>query len=157
MLWYHTWAHYDMVHIQTLLVTPNYPNLTQLIQPKHVKASSYPNPKCVTCCLSKTGRYSVPATQILDTSKHNLNDATIKRGDMVDLDQYMSVLPSRLPTTFGKEKPKKKYTGGTIFIDGKTGFIHHHHQVYLRAGETLQGKNGFDNESGKFNVKIKSF
>jgi hypothetical protein len=40
---------------------------------------------------------------------------------------------------------------------GKTGFIHHHHQVSLRFGETLQGKNRFEKGSAQFDVQIKSF
>jgi hypothetical protein len=94
---------------------------------------------------------------VLDTSKRNLNDSAINPGDVIHLDQYMSGLPGRLPTTFGKEKPKKRYAGGTIFVDGKTGFIHHHHQVSLRSGETLKGKNRFEKGSRQFNVQIKSF
>jgi hypothetical protein len=50
----------------------------------------------------------------------------------------MSCLPGPLPNTYEKEKPKARFTGGTIFVDGKTGFIHHHHQVSLRVGEKLK-------------------
>jgi hypothetical protein len=94
---------------------------------------------------------------VLDTSERNLNDAAINPGDVIHLDQYMSGLPGRLPTTFGKEKPNKRYAGGTIFVDGKTGFIHHHHQVSLQIGETLKGKNRFEKGSRQLNVQIKSF
>jgi hypothetical protein len=86
-----------------------------------------------------------------------LNEAATIPGNVIHLDQYMSGLPGRLPTTFGKEKPKKKFTGGTIFVYGNTGFVHHHHQVSLRVGETLQGKNRFEKGSGKFNVNINTF
>jgi hypothetical protein len=157
MLWHQKWAHCDMGRVQTLLATPRDTSLDQLIEPKHAKASSCPKPKCAACCLSKTGRASAPTTQVLDTSESNFNEAATNPGNIVHLDQYMSRLPGHLPTTFGKENPKKKYTGGTIFVDGKTGFIHHHHQVSLRVGETLQGKNTFEKGSAQFNVQIKSF
>jgi hypothetical protein len=157
MLWHQTWAHCDMGRVQTLPATPWDTSLYQLIEPKHAKKSSCPKPKCAACCLSKTGRASAPTTQVLDTRARNLNKAATNPGDIVHLDQYMSVFPGRLPTTFGKENPKKKYTGETIFVDGKTGFIHHHHQVSLRVGETLQGKNTFEKGSAQFNVQIKSF
>jgi hypothetical protein len=136
MLWHKKWAHCNMGCVQTLLATPWDTSLVQLIEPKHANASSCPKPKCVVCCLSKTKRASAPMTQVLDTSKRNINNTATNPGDIVHLDQYMSGLPGRLPATFGKEKSKKKYTGGTIF-NGKTGFIHHHHQVSLRVGETL--------------------
>jgi hypothetical protein len=157
MLWHQKWVHCNMGRVQTLLLTPRDTSLDQLNEPKHAKASSCPKPKCAACFLSKTGRASAPTTQVLDTSEHNLNDAATNPCDGVHRDQYMSGLPGRLPTTFGKENPKKKYTGGTIFVDGKTGFIHHHQQVSIRVGETLQGKNRFKKGSAQFDVQIKSF
>jgi hypothetical protein len=120
MLWHQKWAHYDIGRVQTLLANPRVEGQAPLIEPKNAKASSCPKPKCAACCLSKTGRASTPTTQVLDTSERNLNDAGINPGDVIHLDQYMSGLPGRLPTTFGKEKPKKRYAGGTIFVDGKT-------------------------------------
>jgi hypothetical protein len=119
MLWHPKWAHCDMGRVQTLLTTPWDTALDQLIEPKHAKESLCLKPKCAACCLSKTGLASAPTTQVLDTTERNLNDAVTNPGDVVHLDNYMSGFPGRLPTTFGKEKPKKKYTGGTIFVDGK--------------------------------------
>jgi hypothetical protein len=148
MMWYQKWAHCDMGCVQTLLVTPRDSSINQLIEPKHAKASWCPKPKCAVCCVSKTGRASAMSTQVLDTSELNLNEDAINPGDIIHLDQYLSGLPGHLPTTFGKEKPKNKFTGGTIFVDGKTGFICHHHQMSLRLGETLQGKNRFEKGLG---------
>jgi hypothetical protein len=157
MLWHQKLAYCDLGHIQTLLATPRDESLPHVIAPKHTKASFFPKPKCAACCISKTGRASAPTTQVLDTSKRNLNYAATNPGDVIHLDQYMSGSPGRLPTTFGKEKPKKKYTGGTISVYGRAGFIHHHHQVSLLVGETLQGKNRFEKGSAQFDMKIKSF
>jgi hypothetical protein len=109
MLWHKKWAHCDLVRVQTLLATPRDDSLPRVIAPKHAKTSSCPKPKCAPCCLSNTGRASAPTTQVLDTSERNLND--FATNPVVHLDQYMSGLPVRLPTTFGKDNPKKKYTG----------------------------------------------
>jgi hypothetical protein len=157
MIWHQKWSDCNIGRVQTLLATPRVETQAQLIEPKHTNASSCPKPKYAACCLSKTGRASAPTTQVLDTSERNLSDATINPGDVIHLDQYMSRLPGRLPTTFGKEKSKKRYAGGTISVDGKTGFVHHHHQVSLLIGETLQGKNRFEKGSRQFNVPIISF
>jgi hypothetical protein len=157
MLWYQTWACCDIGRVQTLRVTPRDASQTQLIEPKHANASSCPRPKCASWCLRKTGWTSALITQVLDTSERNLNDAATIPDNIIHLDQYMSGLPGRLPTKFGKANPKKKFTGGTLFVDGTTGFVHHHHQVSLRVGKTLQGKNHFDTGSGQVNVKIKTF
>jgi hypothetical protein len=131
MIWHQKWAHFDIGRVQALLANPQDETQDQLIEPKHSKASSCPKPKCAACCRSKTGQSSAPTTQVLDTSERNLNEAAINPGDVIHLGQYMSGLPGRLPTTFGKEKPKKRYAGGTIFVDSKTGFVHHHNQVSL--------------------------
>jgi hypothetical protein len=155
-MWHQKWSHCDTSRVQTLLATSSGKPQSQLIEPNHDKASSCPKPKCATCCLRNTGRSSAPTTQVLDTSERNLNDAVINPGDVIHLDQYMMGLHGRLPTTFGKENPKKKFTGGIIFVDGKTGFVHHYHQVSLRVRETLQGNNRFEKGSGQFNVKIKT-
>jgi hypothetical protein len=148
MLWHKKWAHCDIGRVQTLLATPRGTSQTQLIEPRHAKASSCPKLECASCCLSKTGSTSSPTTQVFDKSERNLNDAATIPGDVIHLDQYMSGLPGRLPTTFGKEKPKKNFAGGTIFIEGNTGLVHQHHQVSLLVGDTLQGKNRFEKGSG---------
>jgi hypothetical protein len=112
ILWHHNWAHCDMGHVQTLLANSRDSSLSQSIEPKHGKASSCPKPKCVECCLIKGGRASAPTMQVHDTSKHNLNDNVIHPCDVIHLDQCMLGFPGRLPTIFGKEKPKKRFTGG---------------------------------------------
>jgi hypothetical protein len=56
----------------------------------------------------------------------------------------MSATHGRLPHTKGKESKSKKYTGGTIFVDHSTSYIHHANQVSLRVGETLKAKNTFE-------------
>jgi hypothetical protein len=86
-----------------------------------------------------------------------LNNDAPNPVNIVHLDQYMAGLPGRLLHTFGKEKPKSRFIGGTIFVDGQTGCIHHHHQESLRVGETMKGKNTFEKGTAQFNVNIRKF
>jgi hypothetical protein len=157
LMWHQKWAHCDLGRVQTLLAKPRDVATSQLVNPKDEKASSYPKPKCAAYCLSKTGRSSARTATVVDSSNRNLNNDTTSPGDVVHLDQYMYGLPGRLPHTYGKEKPKVRFTGGTIFIDEKTGFIHHHHQVSLRVGETLKGKNMFEKGASQLEVYIRTF
>jgi hypothetical protein len=129
----------------------------QLIKPKHDKASSCPKPKCGACCLSKTGRSSDQITIVVNTSDRNLIDGALSPGNVVHLEQYMPVLPGCLPHTFGKENPKSRLTDGTILVDEKMGFIHHHHQVSLSDGEILKGNNTFEKGAAQLGVKIRTF
>jgi hypothetical protein len=73
------------------------------------------------------------------------------------LSKTFAGLPGRLPHTLGKENPKARFTGGTIFIDGNTGIIHHHRQVSLNVGETLKGNNTSEKGAAQFGVKIYTF
>jgi hypothetical protein len=139
MMWHQKWVHCDLGRVQTLISKHHDEATAQMIKPMHDKASSCPKPKCAACCLRKTGRSSATTTTGVDSSDQNLNDDALNPGDVVHQDQYMYGLPGRLPHTFGKEKPKARFTGGTIFVDGTMGLIHHHHQVSLCVGETLKG------------------
>jgi hypothetical protein len=67
----------------------------------------------------------------------------------------MSGLPGRILHTFGKNNPASHLNGGNIFVDKRTGFIHHHQQVYLRVGEMLTGKNAFEKGAAQCNVKTR--
>ena len=62
-------------------------------------------------------------------------------GECVSTDQYVSGTHGRLTNTFGKEKDRLKYTGGTIYYDHSSSLIHTVNQVGLMAAETLKGKN----------------
>jgi hypothetical protein len=61
----------------------------------------------------------------------------------VSIDQYVSSIPGRLPHTKGKESPKDKFNGGTIFVDHASAYIHLTHQVSLHVGEMLRAKHSF--------------
>ena len=81
----------------------------------------------------------------------------IHPGDRVSLDHYVCHLPGRLPHTAGKEKVENKYNGGTVFVDHASGYMSIHHQVSLRAGETIVGKHKFENFAAEFGIKIKGY
>jgi hypothetical protein len=121
LMWHQEWAHCNLGRVQTLLVKPRDVAASQLVNPKHEKVLSCPKPKCAACCLSKTGRSSAPTTTVVDSSNRYLNDDAPNPGDIVHQDQYMYGLPGCLSNTFGKFKHKARFTGGTIFVDGKNG------------------------------------
>jgi hypothetical protein len=146
-----------MGHVQTLLMTPYDEDIDKLVKPKHEKVSSCPESKCADCHLNKTGRSSTPTMTVVSYRDRDLNDDMPNQSGVVHLNQYMPGLPGLLPHTSGKEKHKALFTRGTIFVDGKTGFIHHHHQMSLLVGETLKGKNAFEKGAARFNIKIGNF
>ena len=65
-------------------------------------------------------------------------------GDFVSMDQFVVKTPGRLPTGYGREGVTNRYTGGTIFNDDGSGAIWVENQCSLGAGETLMGKQCFE-------------
>jgi hypothetical protein len=98
-------------------------------------------------------RTAVPKPEALDGLTRN----KLEPGQTVSIDQYMSATHGRLARTKGKEVKSKKYTGGTLFIDHATQYIHCRHQVLLRVGETLIAKNGFERFAKESGRTIKNY
>jgi hypothetical protein len=67
---------------------------------------------------------------------------------------YVSALPGRRRHTKSKQKKTSQYNGGTLFLDHATAYIHHHHQVSLRVGETLKTKHNFEKFASDNGVHI---
>jgi hypothetical protein len=69
----------------------------------------------------------------------------------------MSATHGRLGHTKGKEAKSKQYTGGTLFVDHATQYVHCTHQVSLRVGETLKAKNSFEGWAKESGHKISHY
>ena len=78
-------------------------------------------------------------------------------GGRVSTDQFVSSLPGRLAHTFGKEKAEQQFSGGTIFIDEASEYIHVENQVSLGAPETVRSKNRFEREALRHGVVIRGY
>ena len=76
-------------------------------------------------------------------------------GECVSVDQYVCKTPGRQLHGFGKGKTR--YNGGTIFVDHATSYISVHHQISLRAGETIQKKHQFERHAKANGVRIKGY
>lgn len=77
------------------------------------------------------------------------------RGDCISCDHYISAVPGRLPTTYGKEKIG--YTCGTIMVDHTSGKIFNFCQLTTAANETLQSKQMLESEAKREGFKIKAY
>ena len=163
MLWHQRLGHAGFRWIQTLMRKPKHEvgdNTEPPVLPtKNTSTSRCDPPRCPACQLSKAHRRN-PGTQVMHKKpelemairRENLNP-----GDCISMDQYQGRTPGRLPHTYGKEPPNSKYNGGTVFVDHSSGYIYLHHQVSLRAGDTLQGKHAFEQFADQYGIKLKAF
>ena len=113
-----------------------------------------PAPMCAACQLGKQKRRSTESRHIFAPHKMKLKENALVPGSAFHLDLYQSAVKGRLPTTYGKEKPSDKYSGGLIAVDAASGFIFVRHQVSLRAGETIQSLRTFASYAKSFGIRL---
>ena len=116
-------------------------------------------PKCAACQMAKQFRRTPDSstTHAIPEMEMALRREAMEAGDMVSMDQYICKTPGRLFHTKGKERLSKRFMGGIIFVNHKSGFAREYHQVSLRVGDTLQGKHLFEKFANEYGVKLKSF
>ena len=116
-------------------------------------------PLCSTCIRAKQVRKNEGTVrqEIRKDKDGNLKKDNLRPGAMISSDQYVSKLGGRLYTTAGKENPKDKYMGGTIFVDHASQFIFVENQVSLNASETLRSKHEFECKALSGRVKVHAF
>ncbi|KAG7349585.1 reverse transcriptase RNA-dependent DNA polymerase [Nitzschia inconspicua] len=152
--WHWKLGHGHFGWIQRLASTRN---RRSILETKH-SLSTVPLPYCAPCSLAKLKRRMPPGTVGGEPPPEmQIRAGDLQPGDCVSVDQYVSAVPGRLPNTEGKELPKDKYHGGTIFVDHASSYIFLVNQISLRAGETLQSKLAFERFAHNCGHKLKSF
>jgi hypothetical protein len=77
--------------------------------------------------------------------------------DCLDCLVHVSNTRTWLSHTKGKEAKSKKDTDGTLFLDHAMQYIHCHHQVSLRVGDTLEAKNNFEKKAKESGHKVTNY
>jgi hypothetical protein len=103
-------------------------------------------PACASCQLARAKKRSpgVVRKKPVPEKEAALSRNKIQVGDMVSADQFSCTTPGRLPSGFGREEKHNRFHGGTIYNDAASGIIYVENQVSLGAGETVLGKQRFE-------------
>jgi hypothetical protein len=159
MLWHWRLVHINFEWVQMLTAQPRDKAFLPSINTKQPTVSWCPIPLCMACQMAKQARRTPDiARMITDTTKEMMTKRyNLRPGQKVSLDQYMGLIPGRLPHTKGKELEKDHYTGGTIFVDHASVFIYVRNQVSLHAGETIVSKKLFETLAQSYGVTIESY
>ena len=163
LLWHNRIGHVGCGWIQSLMRkrkdAVGNDSVPPVIPTKCASAHKCDQPKCPACLLGKMHRLSpkTSVTKQLPESEMAIRQNDLKPGDCVSIDQMVSKVPGRLSHTFGKEDPRQKLNGCTLFCDHCSGYVYLNPQVSLRVGKTLEGKHAFERMAELCNVKIKSF
>lgn len=77
-------------------------------------------------------------------------------GELIYTDQYESQTPGRTVEGFGSSSAAQ-FTGGTIFYDAASGYVHVAHQVGRTANETIQSKIAFERMAAEVGVVVQNY
>ena len=84
-------------------------------------------------------------TNVVRDRKGNLKDGPLVPVQQVSVDHFLSSTKGRLFTSAGKSLDAELYTGGCLFNDHASGFIHVEFQTHLvTSHETLMAKENFE-------------
>ena len=112
---------------------------------------------CAACQLAHLTRKQPdirPSSTPLPKNEMKLKTNNLPPGECISLDQYESTVRGRLIHMKGREPETEQYRGGTIAVDHSSGKIWVHHQISLRAGETLQGKQLWEYDLAQYGFKV---
>ncbi|KAI2498513.1 hypothetical protein MHU86_15973 [Fragilaria crotonensis] len=145
--WHYRLGHIGFKKIQFLLRT-GVLSQTEASRRLHSAACKLTNlPKCAACQYGKQHRRpipgSTPSTIIRDRTNILKADNVIP-GHRISVDHFICSTRGRLLTSAGKTKADEMYTGGCIFVDHASGFVHVELQVNLNTHETLKAKEKFE-------------
>jgi len=125
---------------------PGGDTLPAVLHPKIPSAASCPIPKCETCELARSKKRNpkVKSSKAVKAKEDSLSAGDVHPGDCVHMDQFISRVPGRLESGYGKEGADNRYHGGTFITDGASGLVKVYPQVTLGVGDTLAAKHSFE-------------
>ena len=125
----------------------------------HTSAAKCELPKCAACAYGKAKRR---ATRPGHRGGSRSDSGSIKTDDLspgqrVSVDHFKVSKRGRLFTSRGKTSEDAMYSGGCIFVDHASGFIHVEPQVNFTATETLRAKQAFEKVMHNMGVTVRSY
>jgi hypothetical protein len=122
-------------------------------------ASKCEIPRCASCQFGKAKRRP---TGITHSRSNPERDGALKAGDLlpgqcVSVDHFVCSNKGRLLESRGKTSADQMNSGGCIFVDHATGYVHVEHQVKLTTHETISAKQRFEDHSNDYGVIIQQY
>jgi hypothetical protein len=93
---------------------------------------------------STVALHPVTVTTAIVDRRNVLKTNDLLPGQTISVDHFACTAKGRLFTSAGKTKPDDMYSGGCIFVDHASGFVHIEHQQHMSSHETLKAKDSFE-------------
>ena len=103
-------------------------------------------PKCAACLYGKQHKRTAPGQQTTAIRDRAgiLKDGHLQPGQQVSVNHFICSTKGRLLTSKGKTAEKDMYTGGCLFIDHASNYVHIKFQQFLTTHQTLEAKERFE-------------
>lgn len=134
-------------------------NFVTFLDPNVSLSSSSDACLCTACQFAKQTRKpdGSKIQHIREKADGALKDNNLRPGSCVSTDQFVSSIPGRLATSFGRERLEDKLVGGTVFVDHASGFIFVQNQASLSAPATIRSKHLFERTAMLGGVQILAY
>ena len=111
------------------------------------------NPRCAACQFGKQCQVSVPTTTQSKVTDQvgAISKDVVRPGQQICIDHFVCRNKGRLFTSRGKTD-SQMYSGGCIFVDSYSGFVHVELQKHLNAIETIEAKERFESMALDYGV-----
>jgi Reverse transcriptase (RNA-dependent DNA polymerase)/GAG-pre-integrase domain len=144
--WHHRLGHLSFRKIQFLMRSGVLAN-TKANRRLHTAACQLSSPpKCAACMYGKQTRR--PASGKV-TAVVKDKDGALKRDDLfpgqrIAVDHFVCSTRGRLFTSRGKTSESEMFSGGCMFVDHASGYLHVEFQTNLNTHETINAKDNFE-------------
>ena len=144
--WHYRLGHMGFRKIQALMRTGVLSH-SESIRGLHTAASKIKHPpKCAACQYGKQTRRPSPGkkSSVVSDRAGVLKQDDLYPGQKIAVDHFVCSTKGRLFDSYGKSVDNEMSSGGCIFVDHATGYIHAEFQKHLNSHETLEAKEKFE-------------
>ena len=102
--------------------------------------------KCAACQFAKQRARSAPGTvsRLIESRQGVLSQGNLQPGQEVCVDHFICANKGRLFTSRGATKEGDMFSGGAIFVDQASGFVHVEPQTSMTSHSTLRAKESYE-------------
>eukprot|EP00979_Chaetoceros_neogracilis_P007261 scaffold1521_cov271-Chaetoceros_neogracile.AAC.69 len=143
--WHCRLAHISFAKVQHLMRAGSLAN-TEATRRLHCVACNLPPVKCSACLFAKQRTRSSPGTKhsTVKDKVGALRNNDLHPGQKVSLDHFVCSTNGRLFSSRGKTAEKNTYSGGALFVDHASSYIHPEFQTVLSSHATIIAKTSFE-------------
>ena len=166
--WHNKLGHVGMKTVQFILRTGALAT-SESMRRLHTRAANLSHselPKCAACQFGKQTSRPVPGktSRIIKDRAGILSADQVQPGQRVFVDHFICSTRGRQIRGHGIRDPKspvrtkmESYSGGCLFVDASTGFIHVEFQSHLSSQETIQAVESFEKHALDNGIVVQAY